>query len=126
MAHSDRALSPEDYDRLKREQAAHIITEIWPKTPHPSLRRRTPLQAGQAGDSETFLRASIRRMEAAYDAPEEVLDWNELRSKLHLDPEPAIDPAYGGNRSSFTFPDCRWCPSTGWTTTAWWRFIAAR
>ena len=29
---------------------------------------------------------------AAYDLPEEVLDWNELRSKLHLGPEPAIDP----------------------------------
>ena len=31
-------------------------------------------------------------MESATDLPEDVLDWNELRSKLHLSPEPAIDP----------------------------------
>ena len=31
-------------------------------------------------------------MESANDLPEEVLDWDELRSKLHLSPEPAIDP----------------------------------
>ena len=31
-------------------------------------------------------------MEGAYERPEQVLDWNELRTKLHLSPEPAIDP----------------------------------
>ena len=49
-------ISDEENDRLKREQVAHIIAEVWPNTPQPALRRRTPLQAGQAGDSETFLR----------------------------------------------------------------------
>ena len=82
----------EEIDRLRREQAAYMISEVWPKTPHPSLRRRTPLQAGQAGDRETFLRGRIRRMEAPHDEPDELLDWNELRSKLHLNPEPPIDP----------------------------------
>ena len=62
--HAPAGLSEEENDRLNREQLAYIISEVWPKTPHPSLRRRTPLQAGQAGDSETFLRGSIRRMEA--------------------------------------------------------------
>ncbi len=85
-------LSPEDDARLRREQSDYIISEIWTKTPHPLLRRRTPLQAAQAGDSETFLRASIRRMEAAYDSPEQVLDWNELRARLRVSAEPPIDP----------------------------------
>ena len=31
-------------------------------------------------------------MEGAYDSPDGPLDWNELRSKLHLSPEPSIDP----------------------------------
>ena len=31
-------------------------------------------------------------MEGAYERPEQVLDWNELRTKLHLSPEPALDP----------------------------------
>ncbi len=90
--HLPTGLAPEDHDRLGSERAAHVIGEIWPATPHPSLRRRTPLQAGEAGDSETYLRASTRRMESANDLPVDVLDWNELRSKLHLAPEPAIDP----------------------------------
>jgi tetratricopeptide (TPR) repeat protein len=90
--HFPAGLSLEENERLRREQAAYVISEIWAKTPQPSLRRRTPLQAGQAGDSETFLRASIRRMEGAYDSLDGPLDWNELRSKLHLSPEPSIDP----------------------------------
>ncbi len=90
--HIPAGVSPDEAERLQRERAAHVIGEIWAKTPQPALRRRTPLQAGLAGDSETFLRASIRRMEEAHELPQEVLDWNELRSKLHLGPEPAIDP----------------------------------
>ncbi len=90
--HSPADLSDEENERLKREQVAYIITELWPTTPQPALRRRTPLQAGLAGDSETFLRASVRRMESSYDRPEALFDWSELRSKLHLNPEPPIDP----------------------------------
>jgi tetratricopeptide (TPR) repeat protein len=86
-------LSEEETERLTREQFAYMISEIWPNTPHPSLRRRTPLQAAQAGDGETFLRGSVRQMEALHDEPAKILDWNGLRSKLHLSPEPAIDPA---------------------------------
>ena len=85
-------LADDEMERLKRDQAAYVITEVWPKTPHPSLRRRTPLQAGSTGDSETFLRASIRRMETADDRPDGLVDCSELRAKLHLNPEPAIDP----------------------------------
>jgi tetratricopeptide (TPR) repeat protein len=90
--HLPTGLSDEEDDRLKREQVAHIVTDVWPSTPHPSLRRRTPLQAAQAGDSETFLRASIRRMEFLYEKPNAILDWDALRTKLHLNPEPSIEP----------------------------------
>ena len=31
-------------------------------------------------------------MEGAYESPDGPLDWNELRSRLHLSPEPSIDP----------------------------------
>jgi tetratricopeptide (TPR) repeat protein len=90
--HNPPGISDEENERLKREQIGYIIDEVWPTTPHPSLRRRTPLQAGLAGESEAFLRASIRRMESSHDRPDSLLDWSELRSKLHLKPEPPIDP----------------------------------
>ena len=90
--HIPTGLDPEEFDRVGRERAAHVIGDVWPKTPHPSLRRRTLLQAGQAAPGNVLPRYSIRRMESTNDLPESVLDWNELRSKLHLSPEPAIDP----------------------------------
>ena len=47
---------------------------VWPVIPRHSCARR------------------IRRMESSYDRPEALLDWSELRTKLHLNPEPPIDP----------------------------------
>ncbi len=90
--HAPEGLSEEETDRLTREQFSYMISEVWPNTPHPSLRRRTPLQAAQAGDGETFLRGSLRQIEALHDEPAKILDWDGLRSKLHLNPEPLIDP----------------------------------
>ena len=65
-------LSDEDVERLHREQRAHIIGEVWPKTPLPALRGRTPIQAAKAGDAETTAprrdppaRVHRRRREAA-------------------------------------------------------------
>jgi tetratricopeptide (TPR) repeat protein len=90
--HIPPGLSDDEIERLKREQTAYIMGEVWPKTPHPSLRRRTPLQAGSSGDSEAFLRASIRRFETSSDRADALLDWSDLRSKIHVNPEPPIDP----------------------------------
>ena len=45
---------------LEREQRAYILGEVWPETPNPALRGRTPVQAARAGDAETVLRAAIR------------------------------------------------------------------
>ena len=56
-------------------------------------------------------------MEGAYELPEEVLDWNELRTKLHLGPEPAIDPDTVEIDRASPLATCVWSPSTGWTTT---------
>ena len=44
-------LPDEEAERLNNEQIAHIIRDVWPETPHPALRWRTPLQAAKAGDS---------------------------------------------------------------------------
>jgi tetratricopeptide (TPR) repeat protein len=84
-------ISDEETERLRREHVGYITNDVWPTTPHPSLRRRTPLQAGLAGESEAFLRASIRRMESSHDRPDSLLDWDALRAKLHVKPEPPID-----------------------------------
>ena len=81
-----------DVQRLNREQLAYLIREVWPATPNPALRGRTPLQAAQAGDSETPLRAAVRLLESSFDDPDGLVDWVQLRSRLGLQPEPPIAP----------------------------------
>jgi len=85
-------VSEQEADRLNLEQLAHLVGEIWPKTPHPSLRWRSPLEAARAGDAETALRAAVRHMEASHEGLGGLIDWDQFRSKLHLEPEPAIEP----------------------------------
>ncbi len=85
-------LGAEDQRRLEAEQFAHIVRDVWPKTPHPFLRWRTPLQTAKAGDAETSLRAAVLLLETGEGAPANALDWNEFRSSLGLKPEPALDP----------------------------------
>ncbi len=80
-----------EVDRLNREKRAQVLNEVWPETPNPVLGRRTPLQAARAGDAETALCAAVRLLEAA-DPPDELLDWGEIRARLNLPPEPAVDP----------------------------------
>jgi tetratricopeptide (TPR) repeat protein len=79
-------------DRLNSEQVAYLISEIWPETPHPALRWRTPVQAARAGDAETSLRAAVRQMQEVPDTWVDLLDWDRLRAKLQLKAEPAIEP----------------------------------
>jgi hypothetical protein len=56
------------------------------------LRGRTPLEAGRAGDSEVALRAAVLELEVSNEPDFGPLSWNELRAKLHLPSEAAIDP----------------------------------
>jgi tetratricopeptide (TPR) repeat protein len=84
-------LSDEDVHRLNREKRAHILSEIWPETPNPALGGRTPVQAARAGGSETALRAAIRLLEVS-DPADNLLDWGQVRARLGLPPEPAVDP----------------------------------
>jgi tetratricopeptide (TPR) repeat protein len=84
--------TPEDQARLHHEQMAYVLREVWPHTPHPFLRWRTPLQAARAGDAETSLRAAICLLELAPESERGLVDWNELRSQLELKPERELDP----------------------------------
>ncbi len=81
----------EDVERLNREQMAHVIRDVWPETPQPALRRRTPLEAAKAGGNETFLRASIRLLETSSEDSADLIDWDQLRARLGLKPEPAVE-----------------------------------
>src|SRR5262249_42893126 len=49
-------VSEEDEDRLNLERLRHDIALVWPSTPSPYLRWRSPLEAAKAGDSATALR----------------------------------------------------------------------
>ncbi len=84
-------LPEKDLERLTREQTSYIIGEVWPQTPHPFLRGRTPFQAAKAGDSETVLRAAIRLLETSEEDSADLLDWGQFRAKMGLKPEPAIE-----------------------------------
>ncbi len=79
--------------RLVREQGAYLLGEVWPETPNPVLRRRTPTQAAKAGDAEVPLRAAIRLLEVEAEDTESAVDWGSLRSRLNLPPEPAVEAA---------------------------------
>ncbi len=77
--------------RLNQEQFAHLMAEVWPKTPHPNLRGRTPLQTAKAGDSPLQLRAAIRLLEQSEEDWCDSVDWTHLRQQLQVPPEPPID-----------------------------------
>jgi hypothetical protein len=85
-------LAEDDIARLHREQWEYLIREIWPKTPHPALRGRTPLQAAKAGDPQTALRAALLLMECAGNQLVDLVDWGQVRASLQLGPEPDVDP----------------------------------
>ncbi len=85
-------LPDEDVERIEREQRAYILGEVWPETPNPTLRRRTPVQAARAGDAETALRAALRLLESGEEDTGGLLDWDQVRARLGLKPEPAVDP----------------------------------
>jgi tetratricopeptide (TPR) repeat protein len=85
-------LPEEDANRLANEQTARVIRDVWPDVSHPGLRWRTPARAARAGDSPIALRAAVFQLEETADAWGDLVDWNALAAKLHVEPEPAVDP----------------------------------
>jgi tetratricopeptide (TPR) repeat protein len=90
-------LLPPDIDmesgkRLTREQGAYLLREVWPKTPHPSLRGQTPLQAAASGDAEVPLRAALLSFEQSREDMCVGFDFSSLRRRLNLPDEPEVDP----------------------------------
>jgi hypothetical protein len=85
-------LEPAEVDRLNREQGVRLLTEIWPETPLPYLRGRTPLQAAAAGDARVALRAAVFQLEQTRDDWRDSVDFAALRARLKIEPEPPIEP----------------------------------
>jgi tetratricopeptide (TPR) repeat protein len=88
---------PENVDdqqrrRLNREQTIRLLGTVWPATPNPALRGRTPLQAASSSDAEVPLRASLLNLSQSRDLRDDGFDFETLRARLHLPPEPSIDP----------------------------------
>ena len=117
-------LSDEEAERLNDEQIAHIIRDIWPETPNPALRWRTPLRAAKAGDSETALRAAVlpaRGIAREHGSISSIGTSSAQNSSSRPSP-PSIPIAW--TSTSFPCRDCRGFPSTGSTMTESWLFTA--
>ncbi len=80
-------------EAISRQEQARIVREVWPETPLPVLRGRTPLQASEAGDALVSLRAAVCQLEFSHEFNRVDVDFNALRSRLGIEPEPEIDPA---------------------------------
>ena len=85
-------LSPADELRLKREQRARMIGDVWPKTPQYYLGNRTPEQAAKDGDAEVPLRAALIQLEAWSGPGGDGFDAAAMRARLNVPPEPVPDP----------------------------------
>lgn len=78
--------------RLTAEQGAYLLREVWPNTPNPALRGLTPKQAAAAGDAEVPLRAAVSLFEQSRETWRDAIDFAALRVRLHIPPEPEVDP----------------------------------
>ena len=86
-------LEPAEAERLDREQRIRMLRDVWPVTPMPYLGFRTPERAAREGGFEIPLRAALCQYEQDRELEKGGLDFAELRARLNLEPEPAIDPA---------------------------------
>ena len=91
--HYPEGIEQGQIDRLRDEQQATIIRDVWPKTKLPYLGNRTPLEAVKAGDSVVALRAAVCLFETQFDSYRAPIDFKAVRAKLNLPDEPEIDPA---------------------------------
>jgi hypothetical protein len=85
-------LSEDEKRRLTHEQMARLVTNTWPETPIAFFSGRTPLQLARSGTSEILLRAALQGLEYCGDDWGGMVDWQSLRSRLGIPPEPAIEP----------------------------------
>jgi tetratricopeptide (TPR) repeat protein len=85
-------LDATERDRLHRDQGASVVRDVWPRSPMPYLRGRTPLQAAAAGDAEIPLRAAVFQLEQSREPWRDAIDFTALRAMLKIGPEPAPDP----------------------------------
>jgi len=86
-------LDAEQARRLTRLQSDALINDVWPETPNPALRGRSPSQAARAGDAEVPLRAALLQLGQDQESLEDGLDVGPLRARLHVPAEPAVDPS---------------------------------
>ena len=89
---------PEGVDRDERariteSEQAWIIREVWPVTPMPYLRGRTPRQAAKDGNATLALRAALNQFAFGQEFWRGSLDFAAMRNELGVGPEPPIDPA---------------------------------
>ena len=89
---------PEGVDRDERariteSEQAWIIREVWPVTPMPYLKGRSPRQAAKDGNASLALRAALNQFAFGQEFWRGSLDFAALRNELGVGPEPPIDPA---------------------------------
>ena len=90
--HLPESTDPETAKRIRAEARARIVNDVWPKTPQRYLKGRTPLQAAAAGDAKLALRAAVLQLEFGHGFWRDAIDFDGLRAKLNIAPEPTIDP----------------------------------
>lgn len=78
--------------RLGREGSAHVLVEVWPKTPNPYLDWRTPFEASSIPELVLTLRAVLLRLRCTNEDWVASVDWDSLYRRLKLEPERAVDP----------------------------------
>ena len=86
-------MEPIEAERIDGEQRVRMLRDVWPVTPMPYLGSRTPEQAARDGNAAIPLRAALCQYEQDRSLEKAGLDFNALRARLKVEPEPAIDPS---------------------------------
>ena len=86
-------MEPSEAERIDGEQRVRMLRDVWPVTPMPYLGSRTPEQAARDGNAAIPLRAALCQYEQDRHLEKAGLDFNALRARLKVEPEPAVDPS---------------------------------